>query len=339
MKSFESQYYYERVADRGMCPRCHTLITKTNLIDVRQSLQYNRHNLEVLRFDPDILRIRRQMQMRIERMNEEAILFWLKNMRLIDDFMCSHKKGGFAFIMHKPAGDLEQTINILEAQICQQLKIALRGPSRQLILEALKNEIIINKKEGVQSNNGPLLVFRFFTGTRPGLYASCQGAIGQGEAQQPWRPEHERGTVTKSAKMHQRGVKKSTNTSGRRSDVISTTCSLRNLVKCSAGCYSCTPGGQVVPIIFGMEHIGIKQIIEQYRPMWAPFVALILIPPGSYVCDWSPFLVDMWSESTAKDVSFFEREVTYDTYGGNLFLCNELIIGIWPNPFKGKIFK
>jgi hypothetical protein len=339
MKTFESQRYYDRVTDGGMCPKCHTLITKANLIDARQVPHFDRRRIEEWRIDRDILAARERGRIRMLQMNDEAIISWLRNMRRIDEFMCTHRGSGAPRKQHKPAGDLERTIVILEEQIFAQLRNVLRGNNRQIILRALSNEIVIGTRERVQPNTEPLLVFRFFTGTRQGLFASCQGAIGQGEAQPVWVPEHSRGTVTKSAKMHQRGIKKSSDLSGRRSDVVSTTCCLRNLVNCSAGKYNCTPGGQVVPIIFGMGHIGIPVFVKQYEPMWAPYVALILIQPGSYVCDWTPFLADKWAEGTSQDVSFFEREVTYDTFGGSFHLSNELIIGVWPNPFKGKVSK
>jgi hypothetical protein len=73
--------------------------------------------------------------------------------------------------------------------------------------------------------------------------------------------------------------------------------------------------------------------------MWAPHVCLILLRPGSYICDWRNFVVNEGSDSTSPDVSFYEREISYDSFGGNFFLGDEIIIGVWPNPFRNQIQK
>ncbi|KFE58458.1 hypothetical protein [Hyalangium minutum] len=205
-----------------------------------------------------------------------------------------------------------------------------------MLFQALNNSVIDSTTKGVLSNASPLLVFRFCNGRRGGLAAACQGSIGHEDClEECWTPDRGRGTTTKASREHQRGKKKQEEGS-HNSDVVSTTCSLRNLVRSSAGRYACTPGGQVVPIFFGASHM--PQVLQQqYAHMWAPTIVLILIPPGSYVVDWEDFLVNSTSENTSADVSFFEREVSYDTFGGNYHLADELILFIGGNPFHGMV--
>lgn len=314
MKSFSTNRLYQSVHDGGICPRCSTLITRVNL----QYYERDRH--------ADFM----------NELNGMLINEWITRMRSIDQYMEDRKSGGFAFKQVQPKDTLVTCINDLEKKMAQMLDIKLKYGNRRIeLIQALKNPLVNDQFKQVRSNNRPLLVFRFFTGNRDGLLASSQGAIGQGDAQPVWNPNRTRGTVTLEAKNHQRGKKKSNNNTGRRSDVVSLTCSMRNLVRCSAGAYPCTPGGQVVPIIFGDNHMPVK--IERVSRMWAPKVTLIMIPAGSYICDWTDHLTDISSDSTSKDVSFFEREIIYDTWGGNYSLASEYIIGVWDNPFRGQV--
>jgi DNA-directed RNA polymerase subunit RPC12/RpoP len=320
-KKFASDRLFTSVFEGsyGACPKCDTVVTKLNLIGLDDTND------------------------RLEMFQEEMLLVtqWVRKMRTADENMSRQKSTTLALKQYVGTKELEPAINSLEEAMASSILLLLgRAPwnVRQMICRALGNEVIVGTKKDVYSNNCPLLVMRFFNGYRNGLAAACQGSIGHEDCKEdPWQPKRERGTTTKQSKDHQRGKKKQESGS-HNSDVISTSCSIRNLVRCSAGRYPCTPGGQVVPIFFGADHMP-EIIRNQYAKMWAPKIALILIPACSYVVDWKDYLVNETSESTSPDVSFFEREVSYDTFGGTYHLADEFIVFVGDNPFHGMIGK
>jgi len=322
--------HYHDVASRnyGACPKCETLITRLNLIAIEE----DRYAAFLAELPLHQARVARDEEL-------VAVRGWLARMRAADAYISTCPSSGFGMKPYVGTTALEPAITRLEKDAARAVLAMLRRVdpfTRRLLLLALNNRVIDDKVKAVHPNNRPLLVFRFFNGRRNGLAAACQGSIGHEDClEDAWVPERARGTTTKQSREHQRGKKKQEK-GAHNSDVVSTTCSLRNLVSSSAARYACTPGGQVVPIFFGADHM--PQVVrDQYVKMWAPRVALVLIPAGSYVVDWVDFLVVSTSESTSADVSFFEREISYDTHGGQHHLADELIVFTGANPFHGMV--